>query len=119
MIQELKSKAIAHWTEFLPQKWADLVAEDRVDAELDRAARAAEKEIRQLMDNGARLDEAEEIVLPTLILLPPEELQEDEESREMEEEYQRTVGRPMSQYLREADEEYQKERAAYLQQPEK
>ena len=119
MIQELKSKAAAHWMEFLPEKWAELVAEDRVDAELNLAARAAEKEIRQLMANGARLDEAEEIVLPTLILLPPEEQEEDEESREMEAEYQRTVGRPMSSWMREADEAYQKDRMASLQNPEK
>lgn len=119
MIQELKSKAAAHWMEFLPQKWADLVAEDRVDAELNLAAHAAEKEIRQLMAMGARLDEAEEIVLPTLILLPPEEQDEDEESREMEAEYQRTVGRPMSSWMREADEAYQKDRMASLQKPEK
>lgn len=119
MIQQLKSKAAAHWMEYLPQKWAQLLAEDRVDAELNLAARAAEKEIRRLMANGARLDEAEEIVLPSLILLPPEDQEEDEESLEMEEEYQRTVGRPMSSYLREASEESETERQASLQNPAK
>lgn len=119
MIQELKSKAAAHWQEFLPQKWAELMEQDRVDSELNRAAQAAEKEIRRLMASGARLDEAEEMVLPTLILLPPEEMPEDEESQEMEEEYQRTVGRPMSQYLREADEAHEKDKQVYSPKPAK
>lgn len=115
MIQELKSKAAAHWMEYLPQKWAELVAQDRVDAELDLAARAAEKEIRRLMAAGARQDEAEEVVLPDLILLPPESQEEDQESLDLEEEYQRTVGRPMSSYLREASEAHDQERQAFSQ----
>lgn len=72
MIQELKHKAMEHWQEWLPRKWAALVKEDRVDEELNRVARQAATEIRQWMDRGARQDEAEEIVLPQLILLKPE-----------------------------------------------
>lgn len=72
MIQELKAKAAEYWREWLPQKWADLVAEDQVDEALTQAATQAEQEIRALMAQGARLDEAEEIVLPQTILLPPE-----------------------------------------------
>lgn len=73
MIQELKAKAAEYWQTFLPQKWAVLVAEDRVDEELTRVATRAESEIRALMERGVRLDEAEEIVLPETIYLPPEE----------------------------------------------
>ena len=72
MIEELKHRAAEHWMEWLPKKWAALVKEDRVDQELNRVAIQAEREIRQWMSRGARLDEAEEIVLPELILLKPE-----------------------------------------------
>ncbi len=87
MINELKHKAAEHWKEWLPRKWASLVAEDRVDEELTRVAMQAEREIRQWMDRGARLDEAEEIVLPELILLKPEkgawpEVEAEEAERE-------------------------------------
>lgn len=92
MIQELKAKAREHWENFLPTMWAELVAEDRVDQALTEAAAAAEKEIRHLMGRGARLDEAEEIVLPSLIYLTPETAGLDEESQaesdQMEAEYQ-------------------------------
>lgn len=72
MIQELKQKAAEHWREWLPRKWASLMASGMVDQALTTAATQAEQEIRQWMERGARLDEAEEIVLPQLILLPPE-----------------------------------------------
>lgn len=95
MIQELKAKAAEHWQNFLPQKWATLVAEDRVDEALTKAATQAESEIRALMDRGARLDEAEEIVLPQSILLKPEPgvsglgAEVDEELAQKEVEYQK------------------------------
>ncbi len=99
MRKQLKHKAMIHWQEWLPIKWAELVAEDRVDEALNQAARAAEKEIRQLMAQGARLDEAEEIVLPTWILLPPEPEPEDDwmakEIAEMEDVYQSRMAAEM------------------------
>ena len=87
MINELKHKAATHWMEWLPKKWETLVKEDRVDEELTRVAIQAEQEIRQWMERGARLDEAEEIVLPQLILLKPEkgawlEVEAEEAARE-------------------------------------
>ena len=92
MIQELKAKAAEHWQTYLPTMWATLVSEDRVDEALTKAATEAESQIRALMENGARLDEAEEIVLPQLIYLPPETDGLDEELRvelaQKEEEYQ-------------------------------
>lgn len=99
MIEELKAKAADHWQEWLPAKWANLVAEDRVDLELTRAATQAEREIREWMDRGARLDEAEEMVLPRTILLAPEPgvsgLGEeiDEELRQREADYQEMIRR--------------------------
>lgn len=98
VIEELKAKAMAHWRLWLPEKWAALVAADRVDEALSNAARAAEKEIRQLMRAGAKLNEAEEMVLPEYILLPPEDENADldEESRaelaQMEADYLEVYG---------------------------
>jgi hypothetical protein len=99
MIEELKAKAAEHWSEWLPAKWAALVEENRVDQELTRVATLAEREIREWMNRGARLDEAEEIVLPRLILLPPENkdstgsLEQDQELIQMEAEYQERMRR--------------------------
>lgn len=94
MIEELKAKAANHWRTWLPKKWAALVAEDRVDEELTRAAIEAEKAIRQWMDGGARQDEAEEIVLPEFILLKPEPNGKTPEEKRLEREYQEIYGTP-------------------------
>jgi len=94
MIEELKAKAANHWRRWLPKKWAALVAEDRVDEELTISATQAEKAIRQWMDGGARLDEAEEIVLPEIILLKPEPKARTPEEKMLEKEYQATYGTP-------------------------
>lgn len=114
MIQELKALAADHWRTYLPTKWAALVAADRVDLELTQAATLAEQQIRELMRKGAREDEAREMVLPDLIYLPPEASglspEAQEEEAELEEEYQRTVGQPMSGYLREVMEQDDQER---------
>jgi len=97
MLNELKHKAAEHWMEWLPRKWAALVKEDRVDLELTRVATQAEREIREWMERGARLDEAEEIVLPQLILLKPEkgawpEVEAEEAAREAR--HQRVMREP-------------------------
>lgn len=71
MIEELRSKAASHWRTYLPEKWKELKAAGLLEVALTQAATAAEAEIRAWMDRGARLDEAEEIVLPQLIYLKP------------------------------------------------
>ena len=100
MIQELKQKAAEHWRTYLPTKWAELIRTDRLDLELTKAATEAASEIQTLINRGARLDEAEEIVLPQLIFLAPETdgLDEDQraEDEAIEAEYQRTTGIPMA-----------------------
>ena len=99
MIEELKAKAAEHWETWLPEMWADLIAENRLDQALTQAAMQAEREIREWMDRGARLDEAEEMVLPKTILLTPEPgvsgLGEeiDEELRQREADYQEMIRR--------------------------
>ena len=98
MERRLTSKAIHHWKEWLPKKHAELQADNQLVTTATAAARNAEKEIRELMEAGARLDEAEEIVLPKHILLPPEEAEADDweaqELAEREAEY-RAKMRPM------------------------
>ena len=98
MYEELKAKACEHWQHWLPRRWANLVATNTVDKALSTAARHAEQEIRQWMERGARLDEAEEIVLPEWILLKPEvsgmSPAMEEEAEALEAEYQRIYGSP-------------------------
>lgn len=95
-MQELRAKAREHWKTYLPTKWAELKAAGTEELALTEAARQAQTQIRALMDAGARLDEAEEIVLREVIYLPPEVSGLDEETeaelREKEAEYRRIYG---------------------------
>ena len=69
----LAHKAIRHWREWLPNRYAELLETNQLAEAADAAAKGAAMEIRALMNAGARRDEAEEVVLPKWILLPPEE----------------------------------------------
>lgn len=71
-LHTLESKARKHWIEFLPSMVARLKAEGQYEARLRRVARAAQQEIRDLVRSGSREHEAEEVVLPQMILLKPE-----------------------------------------------
>jgi len=64
--------AMDHWRKFLPKMWAELKAEGREIEAMHKAARLAHDKVSLLIRQGLREDEAEEIVLPELILLPPE-----------------------------------------------
>lgn len=76
----LAKKAIRHWKEWLPNRYRELVEANQLLTAAEAAAKGAAQEIRELMDAGARLDEAEEVVLPKWILLPPEETDEEAEA---------------------------------------
>lgn len=78
MERRLARKALNHWREWLPTMYADLQRHNMLTTTAAKSAEMAAREIRELMQAGARLDEAEEIVLPKYILLTPEELPEDE-----------------------------------------
>lgn len=73
MERRLANKAIRHWREWLPNRYKELVEANELVTAAAAAAAGAAREIRELMQAGARLDEAEEVVLPKWILLPPEE----------------------------------------------
>lgn len=69
----LERKARKHWAEWLPNKVSDLQAQGKLAEAVQGAAIAAERMIQDLMTQGFRPHEAEEVALKELILLPPEE----------------------------------------------
>ena len=71
-LHTLESKALRHWREFLPLMVARLAAEGQLETSVRRAALTAQQEIQELTRSGYREHEAEEVVLPQLILLKPE-----------------------------------------------
>ena len=72
MNDHYKAKARKHWTEWLPQKVATLKAEGELDAALQTAANATRARVDELMGQGYRLHEAEEVALTEFVLLKPE-----------------------------------------------
>ena len=79
MERRLANKAIRYWKDWLPNRYKELLEANQLVTAANAAAAGAAKEIRELMQAGARLDEAEEVVLPKYILLPPEERPEEPE----------------------------------------
>ncbi len=98
-LRTLESKARRHWNEFLPSMVASLKAEGQYEARLRRVSLTAQQEIRELVRGGGyRVHEAEEVVLPQLILLKPESdvgpAWEREELNEKERQYQAMMAEP-------------------------
>lgn len=73
MERRLANKAIRYWKDWLPNRYKELLDANQLVTAAATAAAGAAKEIKELMQAGARLDEAEEVVLPKWILLQPEE----------------------------------------------
>lgn len=93
-ISKLIALARKHWNEHLPQRVRELRAQGTLDEELQGAANLAQAEIEQLKSRGYQEYEAWEVVLPTLILLPTERDDNDEQAQEWlekERNYQETV----------------------------
>lgn len=65
-------KAQDHWEKWLPKKVASLRAAGTLEREVQAASKEAARRVAALVAAGAQVHEAEEIVLPDLILLPPE-----------------------------------------------
>lgn len=65
-------KAKNHWEQWLPKMVAEMRAEGTYNQELQKASKEASAQIATLMKAGMQRHEAEEMVLPELILLPPE-----------------------------------------------
>lgn len=76
------SMAREHWEEYLPEKFAALKEAGTLEQTLQQAAEQTYREIDELENSGFRPHEAEEIVFPKYLLLPPEpETEEPFESR--------------------------------------
>ena len=73
MERRLANKTIQYWKNWLPNRYKELLEANQLVTAAAAAAAGAAKEIKELMQAGARQDEAEETVLPKWILLPPEE----------------------------------------------
>lgn len=88
--------ARAHWQAWLPARVAELRAAGEFGENLQAVAARAQRDIQDLMRQGYQEHEAAEVVLPQLVLLPPEpgtELDDDEreELAELDREYQRLM----------------------------
>lgn len=71
--------ALRHWAEWLPKMTAEMRAEGTLNHHAQLASKAAARQVADLMAAGMQKHEAEEMVLPDLILLKPEPEPEDED----------------------------------------
>ena len=80
--KQLQAQAIMHWKEWRPKEAAALEAAGLLQAEALKAAERTQEGIRSLMQAGYQHHEAEEVMLPRYILLPPEKEVVEEMERE-------------------------------------
>ena len=71
--------ALRHWEQWLPKMTAELREAGMLNHEAQMASKRAASQIANLMMAGMQKHEAEEMVLPELILLKPEPEDEDED----------------------------------------
>lgn len=64
--------ALKHWKQWRPKMYRELQKAGTLNEEAQRASKEAAAQVASLMAAGFQLHEAEEVVLPELILLPPE-----------------------------------------------
>ena len=92
------SRARKHWTEWLPKKVAELKATGQWEYELNATGRAAQERLLELMAQGYKHHEAEEVAMHEFVLLPPEEPDEDDWERkelaELEAQYRKMMREP-------------------------
>lgn len=70
--QKYLALARKHWTKWLPERVRTLKADGTLEAELQTAARNAQRKVTELMEQGYRQHEAEEVALAEFVLLKPE-----------------------------------------------
>lgn len=66
------SLALKHWKRWRPKMVREMRKEGTLNEEVQRASRDAADQVASLMRAGMQKHEAEEMVLPDLILLKPE-----------------------------------------------
>jgi truncated hemoglobin YjbI len=64
--------ALDHWKKWLPEMTREMRKDGTLNEEAQKASKQAAEQVANLMANGLQKHEAEEFVLPELILLPPE-----------------------------------------------
>jgi hypothetical protein len=66
------TKALNHWKKRLPNMVKEMREDGTLNEQAQKASMEASRQVAELMAKGYQQHEAEEIVLPELILLPPE-----------------------------------------------
>ena len=97
---ELTSRAAKHWKRWLPEKTAQLKAEGQFLEATQTAGKLAQARINQLMLQGFKSHEAEEVALAEYVLLKPEAKAsnldwETQELAQKEAAYQKMMREPM------------------------
>jgi hypothetical protein len=72
--------ALDHWNQWRPKAVAEMRKAGTLDREVQAASKEAARQVAALMAAGAQIHEAEEMVLPQVILLPPEPDESDPET---------------------------------------
>ena len=69
---EYTSMALNRWKKWRPKMYREMKKAGTLNQQAEDASKRAAWQVAQLMAAGAQKHEAEEFVLPELILLPPE-----------------------------------------------
>jgi hypothetical protein len=64
--------ALNHWKKWRPKEYRQMQKDGTLNEEAQKASKEAARQVGSLMEAGYQKHEAEEVVLPELILLPPE-----------------------------------------------
>jgi hypothetical protein len=64
--------ALDHWKKWRPKMVKEMRKDGTLNEEVQKASKEASAQVAALMAKGLQKHEAEEFVLPELILLPPE-----------------------------------------------
>jgi Holliday junction resolvasome RuvABC DNA-binding subunit len=66
-------KALDHWREWRPKMYKEMQEDGTLNQRAQDASKEAARQVAALMEAGYQQHEAEEVVLPELILLKPED----------------------------------------------
>ena len=68
-----------HWKEYRPQMYRELKKAGKLEAQLEEAAKQTATDMDQMMDAGFNYHQAWEAVRQDYLILPEEEIEEEEE----------------------------------------
>ena len=74
--QRYKAMARKHWSQWLPERVKELKETDSLEPTLLVAGTSAQRRVLELMQQGYKAHEAEEVALSEFILLKPETVDE-------------------------------------------